>query len=132
MTEQSQPAATSEERPLWKLDRNEQRVLLITFVGGVASLIVSAFIIGAAIALAHATHATKPVTNGVGNAISVGSAIALVLMVIAFTAVLREPAPPGKRFDAAIRRVAWVYIGICALALIFLLLTGLGLAAGVH
>jgi len=47
-----------DDRPLWKLSRDEQRVLLITFVGGLASIIVGAAVIGVAIALAH--HAERP------------------------------------------------------------------------
>lgn len=44
---------TQEERPAWKLDRNEQRMLVITFIGGLASIIVGACLIGGAIALAR-------------------------------------------------------------------------------
>ena len=62
MTEQPRPAPAPEgqpsapapeERPIWKLDRSEQRILLITFVGGVASIVVAAGIIGGAIANAR-------------------------------------------------------------------------------
>jgi hypothetical protein len=51
MTEQPQPASPADERPLWKLDRSEQRVLAITFVGGVPPIVVGASLIGLAIAL---------------------------------------------------------------------------------
>ena len=38
---------------MWRLNRDEQRILIITFVGGVGSLLVSACIIGGAIAIAR-------------------------------------------------------------------------------
>jgi hypothetical protein len=49
MTDGDKPA--SQDRPLWSLSRDEQRILAITFVGGLASIILAAGIIGAAIAL---------------------------------------------------------------------------------
>lgn len=42
-----------EDRPLWQLSRDEQRILLITFAGGLASIVVGAAIIGASLALAR-------------------------------------------------------------------------------
>lgn len=45
-------ADNENDRPLWKLDLNEQRILLTTFLGGLASIIVGACFIGLAIALA--------------------------------------------------------------------------------
>ena len=47
MEDDEQPSATSTaasapqvaERPLWDLNREEQRVLIITFVGGLASIV---------------------------------------------------------------------------------------------
>jgi len=44
------------ERPLWRLNRDEQRVLLITFVGGFVSIIVGACILGLAITIARNTE----------------------------------------------------------------------------
>jgi hypothetical protein len=41
------------ERPVWVLSRDEQRVLIITFVGGLASIIAGACVIGVAIAVAR-------------------------------------------------------------------------------
>ena len=46
-------AAKTRERPFWVLDSQEQRLLWITFVGGVASIVVSAAILGVAVALAR-------------------------------------------------------------------------------
>lgn len=50
-TSKNEPA--DEERPVWALSREDQRLLWVTFIGGVASFIVGAVIIGVAIALAR-------------------------------------------------------------------------------
>jgi len=47
------------ERSLWKLSRDEQRILMITFVGGLASIVVGACVIGGLIALARALKAAR-------------------------------------------------------------------------
>ena len=39
------------DRPLWVLSRDEQRVLIITFVGGVASVVAGVCVVGGAIAV---------------------------------------------------------------------------------
>jgi hypothetical protein len=62
MTEEQEQAQAPEERPLWKLDRGEQRVLLITFVGGLASIVVAAIIIGLAVAFARYLNSTPHTT----------------------------------------------------------------------
>jgi len=49
ITEASAPEVV--ERPLWPLSRDEQRVLIITFVGGLASIVAGACVIGGAIAM---------------------------------------------------------------------------------
>jgi hypothetical protein len=51
MTDRDKP--TEEDRPLWSMSRDEQRLLWITFVGGLASILVGAGIIGAAIVFAR-------------------------------------------------------------------------------
>jgi len=51
MADENKP--TDEDRPLWSLSRDEQRILAITFVGGLASIIIGAAVIGASIALAR-------------------------------------------------------------------------------
>ena len=50
-TSKNEPA--DEERSVWALSREDQRLLWVTFIGGVASFIVGAVIIGVAIALAR-------------------------------------------------------------------------------
>jgi type III secretory pathway component EscS len=55
ITEASAPQV--EDRPLWDLSRDDQRVLIITFVGGLASLVAGASVIGGAIALVQGLRA---------------------------------------------------------------------------
>ena len=64
MDNQEQPAPTSEasapkvaERPLWELSRDEQCVLIITFVGGLASIVAGVCVVGGAIALVRGLRA---------------------------------------------------------------------------
>lgn len=52
-----------EERPLWVLTRDEQRLLWITFAGGFASIVAGAACIGVAISLARASHYVRPDTR---------------------------------------------------------------------
>ena len=42
-----------DDRPLWKLSQDERRILLITVVGGFASVLLGAAAIGLAVALAR-------------------------------------------------------------------------------
>jgi len=51
------------ERPLWELSRDEQRVLLITFAGGLASIVIGAAMVGSAIAYAKWQAAKHPPGN---------------------------------------------------------------------
>lgn len=44
------------ERPLWEMSRDEQRLLIITFVGGLASIVAGACVIGGPIALVRALN----------------------------------------------------------------------------
>jgi hypothetical protein len=52
-----EPSPAEDDRPFWSLSREDQRLLWVTFVGGVASFIVGAVIIGAAIGLARVSRA---------------------------------------------------------------------------
>jgi hypothetical protein len=123
-------ALAPEERPLWELDHGEQRVLVITFVGGVASLVVAAVIVGAAIALAHALnrrHVTYP-----DSPLFFFILAAFALVVVAIGVISGQS---GKRFRA-VRRAASSLLDVLALvaALIAIvgLLTLIGMAAGVR
>jgi hypothetical protein len=62
---EQQPALSAEaaaqqvpdRRELWDLSRDDQRLLIITFVGGLASLVAGACVIGGAIALVRGLRA---------------------------------------------------------------------------
>jgi hypothetical protein len=52
-TEKPDQAQAPGERSSWRLNRDEQRTLIITFVGGLGSIVAAACFIGGAIALAR-------------------------------------------------------------------------------
>lgn len=134
MTIEEQPleqAATDTERSLWQLSRDEQRVLIITFVGGLASIIVGAVVLGGAAALAH--YEQKVNSTSTLAAVTVGSAVVAVTSGAAMlvTTILR-----GRR---AFRLIATVFVVmdlivvIASTALFCLsILTWIGIAAGIH
>ncbi len=87
---------SEDERPVWKLSRDEQRILLITFVGGLASIIVGAAVIGVAVALAHRAE-------GPGHPIA-GLAVYSVAAIVAFACWVayvrwRIRGMPGRPLD---------------------------------
>jgi hypothetical protein len=127
MGEQPRPAPTPEEQPLWKLDRGEKRVLFITFVGGLASLIAAAVIIGGGIALAHAWFGLKSHTAA-GNVVGTVTLIVAILVVVGLPISVRV-LQNGKRLA---RSVAWVVIWVAVLYSAVVSLAVIGLAAGVH
>ena len=84
ITEASAPEAV--ERPLWELSRDEQRLLIITFVGGLASIVAGACVIGGAIAL---VRALKP-THFLLGSLAFGTAVYIVIVVLVAKARLRR------------------------------------------
>jgi len=132
MTEQPQPTPPPGERPVWRLDRDQQRVLFITFVGGVASIVVAAVIVGIAIALAHTIIPDLKKTSPVAiDALTLAVTILSVLPLIA-TFALAARKKPGSPLTFILRRVALVALGIVSAAGILAALTLVGAAAGVH
>jgi hypothetical protein len=70
-TDQTKPAADSGspvegqtqtlgDRPFWSMNRDEQRLLWITFLGGLGSIVIGAGIVGLSIALARSTFRQHP------------------------------------------------------------------------
>ena len=125
MAEQSQPAPTPAERPLWKLDRGEQRVLLITFVGGVASIVTAACVIGGAIA---ADRALARVQHGHINWVTEATDTGILLVIGVGTLFLTRRRHRTEGMDWTSVFGAVVY----GLLLAFSLLIWIGLAAGIH
>jgi hypothetical protein len=105
------------EKPRWELTPEDWRTLTITFVGGVASIIVGAGLLGAALALAHWQ------TQGVRGGHWVGLALSTVGIWTVTLALLRFH-KPKDRWDVLIA-------GFLALFAAVLLLTWIGIAAGV-
>jgi hypothetical protein len=112
-------ADKTKEKPLWALDSQEQRLLWITFVGGVASIVVSAAILGVSIALARwlvTSHPSTPIWVDLVILLVSGSALAAVL-------IIRWRLTSGL----------WLRLIILAFFLCFItvILTWIGVAAGV-
>jgi hypothetical protein len=131
VTEEPRGAPAGKQRPIWKLNRDEQRTLIITFVGGLASIIFGAVILGSAIAVAKAT--AKP---GQAGAWALVAALAVVFaaqipLVLALQAALlrgvRQPVGRG-----IVRVVALAGVAGAILGLAITLLALIGLAAGIH
>ena len=129
-------AATAAERPLWQLSRDEQRALIITFVGGLASILVGAVVIGGAVALAHYEQKGQSLSD---LAVLTGVSILLTALsaALVLVSVLSKRRPLGKLRPF---RLIWTVLGaICillvissALLLCALILTWIGIVAGIH
>jgi len=122
-------------RPLWKLDRSEQRVLFVTFVGGVASILAAAFLVGMAISLGRILASAKPHTTA-GTEVTWFCFITAIMAVLVWVEatlrhkVNRKPRLSGFRrfFESA----DWVIMSVLILWLSVMVLTLIGLAAGIH
>jgi hypothetical protein len=117
-----------DERPLWKLSRDEQRILLVTFAGGLGSIIVGAAVIGVALALAH--RAEGPGHSRSDLALSSIAAVAGFGFWVAYVrwGVLGMPFRPLDRWPVSSRFT--VLVG--ALLVAGVALTWIGIAAGIH
>ena len=125
MTDPPPPAPPPEDRPLWKLDRGEQRVLLITFVGGVASIVTAACVIGGAIA---ADRALARVQHGHINWVTEATDTGILLVIGVGTLFLTRRRHRTKGMNWIPAYAAVIY----GLLLAFSLLIWIGLAAGIH
>ena len=101
------------------MSRDEQRLLIITFVGGLASIVAGACVIGGPIAL---VRALKPTHFFLGS-LAFGTAVYIVIVVLVAKARLRRP-PAGPRAALISWLLAWAGLSI-------LLLAWIGLAAGI-
>jgi hypothetical protein len=110
------PAPPPVERSLWPLSRDDQRSLMITFVGGLASIIAAACVIGGAIGMARAM---KSGNSWLGY-LWIFGIVALILCV-----VLANFAPSKWKW------IRWLVI-LAFLPDIVSLLALIGLAAGIH
>jgi hypothetical protein len=122
----------STERSLWQLGRDEQRVLIITFVGGLASIVAAAVVVGGAIALAHYEQEGNSL-----SALAGGTGLAVLLVALSAAVVLLTFRPDGvNRSEKLIVTVlGGMYLIVLiplALELCLLVLTWIGIAAGIH
>jgi hypothetical protein len=126
--EASAPQAA--ERPLWELNRDEQRMLIITFVGGLASIVGAACVVGGAIALSRIYGHWKP--SGQWPVVGLMALLILLIVVGPVTEQALRRKQPGKPFANALRRLARIVIGMVLLIVALQLLAWIGLAAGIH
>jgi hypothetical protein len=109
-----------DERPLWVLSTGEKRILLITFAGGLASIIVGAAVIGASVALAGSFR----VHNGTDwRGMAFMAAAAGTLTAAALTSWGRALFEPPQRVMFALGSVLLWSV---------LILWLVGVAAGIH
>jgi hypothetical protein len=120
MTDGEEP--TGGDRPVWSLSRDEQRTLAITFVGGLASIIIGAGVIGASIALGRWVEHQNLRWLAHGGAAAWGSVVSGLLGALGGLAGLRKDAPLSSR----------VFGWIAASIGVFLLLVIVGVGAGIH
>lgn len=126
MEDQRKP--DGEERSLWSLSPDEQRLLLITFVGGLASIVAGVVAVGIAIAVARRTESLHSRLN-----LAITSAVVIASAVVGQIARLRAKRAPtrSRRWDLALSwtstALLWTLIG----ALTLFVLIWVGVAAGV-
>jgi hypothetical protein len=122
------------ERPLWTLTIDERRILLITFVGGLGSIVIGACILGGAVALARYVEKTPGSLSDVVM-VTVYGAFGTGVYGWGFLQVRRGKLLSGLQVSKFTRSALTIlFFGStvgCALALTLALLAWVGLAAGV-
>jgi hypothetical protein len=113
-------------RPLWQLSRDEQRVLLITFVGGLASIMVGAALVGVAFVLAHYEQKIHP-QNWFTFGLTTGILVAMTVLL--FVAHWTIPRPDR---GAVYRRALALVDTLVALSWCICILWLVGVVAGIH
>jgi hypothetical protein len=117
------PTEKPPPKPRWDLTSEEWRLLVITFVGGLGSIVVGAGALGVAVALARFFGPGPRWALLVTTVLSVGATVASVQTLI------RQQGPYGR--PSGVRKAA-VLLGLSAFGSTLFLLTWIGLAAGVH
>jgi hypothetical protein len=123
ITEASAPQVA--ERPLWVLSRDEQRVLAITFVGGLASIVAGVCIVGGALALVRGLKALH-YTLGILILLTALCIVAVLWDVYYHHAIRRMPDPEPRS------RMVLIELPVIYAVFSILLLAWIGLAAGIH
>lgn len=91
------------ERPLWVLSRDEQRVLIITFVGGLASVVAGVCVIGGALALVRGLRAIH-LSLGL---LAYSTAVYIFAVVLGFYTRRRGPESSLRGIDRVAVFVCW-------------------------
>jgi hypothetical protein len=116
----SEPSPAEDDRPVFSLDRDDRRLLWITFLGGAAGVVVGAGVIGFSFGLAHFVVHSKfygqfAIITGAMFAVTVGD-------LSRNTRTGHQPDPPQLRAWMQPVRV-WFY---CFAALVLLVWIGVG------
>lgn len=123
MTQSQQGSTSSDDRSVWSLNRDEQRLLWITFAGGLGSILAGALIVGGAVALLRVIGEPGPLAVLV---LAVGTFIGIAVSAF-LLAMRRLPSFPGA-FGRTMER--WTLVSVFA-GLSWLALLWIGIAAGV-
>ena len=110
--------------PIWRLSDSEWRILLITVVGGVASVVISAVLIGGAIAFSRWLVSGKGFSGIFGGLVFV-SAINFIALALFIHGYFHAT---DRKYSTA-DNVLFIGNGIVS---VFLTLTWIGIAAGIH
>ena len=112
------------DRPVWSLTRDEQRILAITFVGGLASIVAGVMIVGLSLAL---LRYEGPPHGHTTSSFLLSQGIVTVIAAIGTGAYIST-----RRQPTTLHSVTWTGIGIALVVTdIVVTLTWVGLAAGV-
>ena len=112
------PTEKSPPKKRWELTPEEWRLLMITFVGGLGSIVVGAATIGVAFALSRWLRPATGLAGVIQAATTVGLCLALVW-------VLRS----GR---AGFNSYTRVIFGVAVASALLVVLAWIGVAAGVH
>jgi hypothetical protein len=112
------------------LSRDELRVLIITFIGGLASILVGAVVVGVAVALAQQVQQAASLLSfaAITGALALVSALNIAWIVIS----VRLSVMRSNRLMRMLGSVAHLIMLAPVMLLCVCILTWIGIAAGVH
>jgi hypothetical protein len=123
-----------DDRSLWELSHDGQRLLLITFAGGLASIVVGAVMIGGSIALAHSRQHNGANLSGLATYTATNAAVVLASWSTARLVHGRKDRTVlviGRFPTLFISRVVWTLAILTSILLASVLLTWIGVGEGV-
>jgi Kef-type K+ transport system membrane component KefB len=127
---ESGSALAPNERPLWNLNRDDQRLLAITFAGGLGSLVLAACLLAGAIAIARRVTRTPgwvtPLALVTALEVAVAAFFWFMYWFVRWNAHRRSRRPP-RLLILYVR----IWIVIILLVVAFFVTVWIGVAAGV-